>query len=118
MAPEVDNLFMGHLCGCQFFFLLIAAAAGYFRGEISISSKTFAKHQHADAPKHNTAAELTWTFIPTVLVVVIFWYGFIGYIHMSVPPQNADSVLVNAQMWSYSFTFPNGNTDIAISICR
>lgn len=61
-----------------------------------------------DAPKHNTALELTWTFIPTLIVIVIFFYGFKGYLHMVVPPPDSYEVDVTAHMWDYTFSYPNG----------
>jgi len=61
-----------------------------------------------DAPKHNTALELTWTFIPTLIVIVIFFYGFKGYLQLAVPPPDSYEVDVTARMWSYSFRYPNG----------
>jgi cytochrome c oxidase subunit 2 len=60
---------------------------------------------------HSTALELTWTFIPIVVVVVIFYYGFRGFLNMSVPPPNAYDIQVNGHMWKWAFTYPNGVVD-------
>jgi cytochrome c oxidase subunit II len=46
--------------------------------------------------------------IPTVLVLMIFYYGFRGYLQMSVAPPNAYEIQVNASMWNWAFTYPNG----------
>ncbi|HWP39378.1 MAG TPA: cytochrome c oxidase subunit II [Tepidisphaeraceae bacterium] len=64
-----------------------------------------------DAPAHNTALELTWTVIPTVLVLMIFYFGFRGYLHMSVAPPDAYEINVDAKMWAWSFIYPNGHVD-------
>jgi cytochrome c oxidase subunit 2 len=56
------------------------------------------RHRPGEAKKHDptgghsTALELTWTIIPTLLVFVIFWYGFRNYLHASVMPPNATIV--------------------------
>jgi len=64
-----------------------------------------------DAPKHNTALELTWTFVPTVLVIIIFVYGFKGYLRMTVAPPNAYEIIVYGKMWKWTFQYPNGHQD-------
>ena len=72
-----------------------------------------------DAPKHNTAAELTWTFIPTLIVIVIFFYGFKGYLHMVVPPPDAYEVDVTAHMWAlHVLTIPTAFRTISRAITR
>jgi cytochrome c oxidase subunit II len=103
-AIDVDWLFYFILAISVFFFLLILVILVAF----------VIKYRHRegepvlDAPKHNTALELTWTFIPTVLVVIIFVYGFKGYMRMSVPPPDAYPIDVTAHMWDFGYTYPNG----------
>ncbi|HET6251244.1 MAG TPA: cytochrome c oxidase subunit II [Tepidisphaeraceae bacterium] len=68
---------------------------------------------HDPTAGHSTALELTWTIIPTMLVLVIFYFGFRGYLHAN-PPQvipNADSVTANGAMWNWTFTYANNHTD-------
>jgi cytochrome c oxidase subunit 2 len=113
VAPEIDNLFYGIYYLCVFFFLLIAVLLIYFAIKYRYREGV---REHTDAPKHNTALELTWTFIPTVLVVVIFYYGFVDFLDLSVPPKYAATDVVQAQMWSYAFTYPNGLTDGELKI--
>ena len=40
-----------------------------------------------EGPTHGLALELTWTIIPTLLVVVIFWVGMVGYIDLRYPEE-------------------------------
>src|SRR5258705_149993 len=60
---------------------------------------------HEPAAGHSTALELTWTIIPTILVLVIFYYGFRGFINMMVEPPNSYEVVVNGRTWAWSFTY-------------
>ncbi len=62
-------------------------------------------------PTHNTALELTWTLVPLILVGVIFYLGFTGFMDLSTPPQNAYDVQVTGSQWKWSFTYPNGLED-------
>jgi cytochrome c oxidase subunit 2 len=57
---------------------------------------------------HSTALELTWTIIPTLIVIVIFYYGFRGFLALAVEPPQAYEITANGKMWNWSFTYPNG----------
>jgi cytochrome c oxidase subunit 2 len=104
MAGDIDWLFFFIFWICVFFFVLILVLLVGFAWKYRYREG----QPTLDAPKHNTAAELTWTFIPTVIVVVIFFYGFRGYLHMVVPPPDSYEVDVTAHMWDYTFAYPNG----------
>ena len=52
--------------------------------------------------------ELLWTILPTILVMVMFYYGWAGFKVMRNTPDGAYEIIVNARMWSWSFEYPNG----------
>jgi cytochrome c oxidase subunit II len=112
VAPEVDALFYGILWTCVFFFVLITVLLVAF----SIKYRYRPGYLPSPGPKHNTAAELTWTFVPTVIVTIIFVYGFKDFMHMAVPPPDPYEVVVTAHMWSYNFTYPNQHLDDVLHI--
>ncbi len=59
---------------------------------------------------HNIWLEITWTVIPSILVMVMFWYGWEGYLSLRRIPDNAIPVTASARMWSWLFTYENGKT--------
>lgn len=59
---------------------------------------------------HNVWLEVTWTVIPSILVMVMFWYGWEGYLSLRRVPDNAMPVKASARMWSWLFTYENGKT--------
>lgn len=59
---------------------------------------------------HNTLLELSWSVIPTILLVWMFFEGFYGYADKVVSPTNAREVIVSAQKWNWSFQYPNGSS--------
>lgn len=63
------------------------------------------------SPAHSTTLELTWTIIPTILVVIIFFYGFREYLNMIVIPPNTYEIRAHGYMWGWNFTYPNGYSD-------
>ncbi|MCA9731103.1 cytochrome c oxidase subunit II [candidate division KSB1 bacterium] len=56
----------------------------------------------------NLTLEIVWTVIPTILVMFMFYYGFIGYRDMRTPPEDAMKIKVTARKWSWTFTYENG----------
>jgi cytochrome c oxidase subunit 2 len=59
---------------------------------------------------HNVWLEITWTVIPSILVMVMFWYGWEGYLSLRRIPDGAMPVTGTARMWSWLFTYENGKT--------
>lgn len=58
--------------------------------------------------KDNTKLEIIWTVIPTILVLVMFWYGWIGYTPMRNIPPGALTIKATGRMWSWDFEYENG----------
>jgi len=106
-ADDVDWLFWFIMAISIIFFVLITVLVVVFVWKYRYRPGV----PMQDAPKHNTALELTWTFVPTVLVIIIFVYGFKGYLRMTVPPPNAYEIIVNGKMWKWTFQYPNGHQD-------
>ena len=58
----------------------------------------------------NLWLEITWTVIPTILVLGMFWYGWEGYLSLQRIPDDAYQVQATARMWSWNFEYENGRT--------
>lgn len=69
-------------------------------------------------PTHSLKLELTWTIIPTIIVLLIFYNGFRTFLHGAVPPPNAYEVQVIAKKWSWLFRYPNGVEDNELHLPR
>ncbi len=54
--------------------------------------------------------EVTWTVIPTIIVMLFFWAG-LGYNRMSEVPDDAMVVKVKGWQWSWAFEYDNGKTN-------
>ena len=59
---------------------------------------------------HNIWLETTWIIIPTILVGIMFWYGWEGYLSLRRVPDNAIPIQGSSRMWSWLFTYENGKT--------
>jgi cytochrome c oxidase subunit II len=60
---------------------------------------------------HSTSLEMVWTIIPTILVAVMFIWGFWGYMGMRQAPDNSYEIQVLAKKWAWSFVYPNGHIE-------
>jgi cytochrome c oxidase subunit 2 len=107
VARDVDGLFYLILGIGVFFFALIVVLMVVF----VLAYRHREGHEASSTTTHNTALELTWSIIPLILVAVIFFYGFKGFLNIATAPANAYEILVEAQKWSWSFTYPNGYVD-------
>ncbi|MHC4220231.1 MAG: cytochrome c oxidase subunit II [Planctomycetota bacterium] len=107
VARDVDRIYDFITWISLFFFVLIVGLMVYF----VIKYRRRAHVAETGSTTHNTVLEVTWTIIPLALVIVIFYLGLRGYIHLATPPENAYTVDVTAQRWSWTFNYSNGATD-------
>ncbi len=61
---------------------------------------------------HNSILEVTWTVIPIILILIVFSWGFRGFLSLSSPPANAYEINVTAASWLWEFRYPNGGTTV------
>jgi len=52
--------------------------------------------------------EILWTVIPTILVLIMFYIGYVGYKPLREFPEDAMKVKVTGRMWSWTFEYENG----------
>jgi len=57
---------------------------------------------------HNTKLEVTWTVIPLIIVLMMFYYGWVGFAPMRKVPADAMPITVIGRMWSWEFDYGNG----------
>jgi len=106
-ADESDMMFYAVLGLSIFFFIAITGVVVYF----TIKYRHRPGHKAEPSAAHNDALEITWTVIPTIIVVFLFYYGWRSYIRVVTPPQKAVEVQVLAMRWNWQFTHSNGVTD-------
>jgi cytochrome c oxidase subunit 2 len=58
--------------------------------------------------KDNSKLEILWTVVPTILVLIMFYYGWIGYTPMRKVPNGAITVKATGMMWTWDFEYENG----------
>ena len=104
-SHDVDAVFLFTLIVSIFFLVLITGLMIYFVIKYNRKRNPKATNVHG-----NMGLEIAWTIIPTILVLIMFWYGWVGYSDMSEAPKDALTINVTAQMWKWGFKYENGKT--------
>jgi len=66
------------------------------------------KHPKAIQNEGSNKLEVLWTVIPLILVLMMFYFGWMGWRPMKNPPDDAMHVKAIARMWQFRFEYPNG----------
>jgi cytochrome c oxidase subunit 2 len=106
-AEDSDVMYYSVLGLSAFFFTAITAAVVYF----VIKYRHRPGHKAEPSAAHNDALEVTWTVIPTIICVFLFYYGWNTYVRVVTPPTKAVEINVLAWRWNWQFTHSNGVTD-------
>ncbi len=107
VAGDTDALFYFIFWVSVLLFVGVVGAMTYF----AIRYRRRGKMTYTSNP-HNDKLEITWTVIPTILVFVVFVWGFRGYINLSVVPKDALEIKATGQKWFWSFDYPSGATTV------
>jgi len=99
----VNNAFMAFVLISIFFLVLITFLMIFFT--IKYSKK---RHPKASQIHGNTLLEITWIVVPTIIVLGMFYYGYVGFKMMRDVPEDAMVVTVTGRMWDWSFLYANG----------
>jgi len=99
----VDTSFMVIFGIISFFLIGITAIMIYF-----VFRYRKSRHPKAVQIHGNNTLEIIWTLIPTVLVMVMFYYGWMGYKPMKEVPDDAFTIKSVGRMWNWQFQYENG----------
>lgn len=102
--------------GVDLAFFVILGIAFFFLISITITIVVFVlKYRKSKNPvptqyKDNYTLEIVWTVIPFLLVMLMFYYGYMGYAPMRDAPEDSYIIKAEGRMWEFEFTYPNGKT--------
>jgi len=100
--------------GISFFFLIgITSVMLYF--VIRYRRK---KHPKAVQIKDNLALEITWITIPILLVLLMFYYGYVAFQPMRQIPKDALAIKVIGKMWFWTFEYEGGKQSPVLVVPR
>ncbi len=116
VAGDVDALF---------YFILVTSAiifVGVMGAMVSFAWR-YRRRSKNDRPqpvRESKLVEASWIAIPSILVAVVFVWGFRVFLELGIAPPNSYEINVTARKWSWSFTYPNGavSTDLHVPVNR
>src|ERR1035437_2497683 len=92
-------------------FLIIGGFAVFFLVSFTVLMIFFIvkynrkRNPKATQVKDNALLEVTWTTLPILLVLFMFYIGWEGFLPMRQDPKGAMKVKAIAQMWKWSFEY-------------
>ncbi len=103
LSPDIDSLF----------YFVTWASIILFAGVVAaIAFLAYRYRRRAGAVparvKPSKAVEISWVVLPTILVLIVFNWGFRLFIEQSVAPPNAYEIYVRGAMWKWDFEYPTG----------
>lgn len=106
MASEIDSLFTFVTVTSTILLVGVTAAMLWFMYR-------YRRQDPAERPapvQESKVLEISWIVIPTILVLLVFNWGFKSFVKQKTVPPNAYQIRVTAQQWSWLFQYPNGAT--------
>jgi cytochrome c oxidase subunit 2 len=103
-APKVDSLYEFLVVASLISCVLVIGGMVYFAYKYRRRSES----DKTPYISHNAALEFLWSFIPFVIFMVVFTWGWIIYHDMRSMPKNAFEIHVGAQKWAWDFTYKSG----------
>ncbi len=107
IAARWDHLYLFLFWLSVFFFVLVVGGMIYF----AIKFRHQKKHQPTYIT-HNHLLELIWSVIPTIILMVIFVWGYSVYHAMITPPDDAYEVRVIGKQWFWQFQYDDGRMTV------
>lgn len=112
IAKEIDDVFYFILWVSIISFVGCIGAGVWFMWRY----RARAGHREEVTAAHDTRLEITWTVIPTLLVAVMFYVGFEGFMNLREAPGDAYTINVTARQWAWDFSYPNGAKDTDLHV--
>jgi cytochrome c oxidase subunit 2 len=103
LAHGVDHAFY-FIIGIDLFFLIGLTAVMLF----FVFKYRRKKHPKPTQIKENMWLEFTWTIIPLIIVIAMFFVGYNEYTPLRTVPKGAIKITAIGEMWKWTFVYPNG----------
>ncbi|MEK7382860.1 MAG: cytochrome c oxidase subunit II [Elusimicrobiota bacterium] len=102
-SPQVDSIFMASFIASAVILLAITAVIVY-----CVVRYSRANNPEPEDIEGNLILEVVWTVIPTVLFLVMFYFGWTRFQEMRTPAADSMVVKVVGRQWAWSFQYPDG----------
>lgn len=108
IASRVDNVIWFVTIISLVFFVFITALLVVF----AIKYRRRSEDDETPYQVSHHTLEVVWTIIPSILVMVIFVYGFVVFEDLRTPPKDAMEISVTGKQWLWQFHYDNGKSTL------
>jgi cytochrome c oxidase subunit 2 len=106
VAGEVDTLFYFTLYVSTVIFVAVVAAIIFF-------SIRYRRRSESEVPvlvHEHRLLETTWVVVPTILVMIVFTWGFRVFVDLQTAPPDSYEISVRGAQWFWEFEYDTGVT--------
>jgi cytochrome c oxidase subunit 2 len=107
-AEPLDHLYMFLVVSSFIACVLVIGGFIYF----AIKYKRQSENDKTGYITHNNILEFTWSFVPFVIFMVVFAWGWVLYNDMRTFPENSLEVHVTGQKWNWNFAYKSGKETV------
>jgi cytochrome c oxidase subunit 2 len=112
-AKYVDPLFDYIMWTSIISAVVLMALMIYFVAKYRATSRHTKPESSTD---HHTGLELIWSIVPLPVCLLMFAWGFQGFVALRTTPKDAYEIHVTGQKWKWLFEYPNGYTDDVLHV--
>lgn len=109
-TAAVDGPFYFLLWTCIGLFLLVIGPMVFFVIRYRRKSPSQKALSQMD---HNQAMEVAWTVLPFIYLAILFYWGFVGFLHMYKAPSDAKQLRVIGQKWQWTVEYPEEGISVS-----
>jgi cytochrome c oxidase subunit II len=111
MTEKVDDAFVFIVVCCIILLVIVTICTIGFL--IKYNRKRHPRPEHVE---ENILLEIIWTVIPTILVLAMFYVGWVNFAYIRNAPKDSLTVHVTARQWSWLFTYGNGEISEVLNV--
>jgi cytochrome c oxidase subunit II len=110
-AGKVEDAFIFIAVSCVVLFAIVTICMVVFLIRYDRS-----RHPRPEHVQENVVLEIIWTVVPTILVIIMFYVGWVNFDYIRNPPPDALTVNVTARQWSWLFEYDNGKQSDVLNV--
>ncbi len=117
-ATRHDVLFYALTALVVLFTVLVGVAVLYLMIKYRASNKNVDRTKRIH---HHLGIEIAWTVIPTILALIIFFWGLLLFKEVKTPDKDSSDIYVIGKQWMWQFQHPNGireNNELHVPVGR
>lgn len=103
-ADWVDPLYYFELWLSIICFVGIGGCMVWFSWKYHMKSRD----DHPHGSHHSNTLEITWSVIPLIIVLIIFVWGFRGFMDMTSAKKYGEDIVITGSRWAWQFQYGNG----------